>query len=61
MTTFWKTVKPFLSGKIASTLKITLIDNDEIANNFIIRKKLNPFLQTSLVILRSLITVTVIH
>ena len=28
--TFWKTVKPFLSDKVTSTQKITLIDNDKI-------------------------------
>ena len=28
--TFWKTIKPFLSDKITSTKKITLIDKEEI-------------------------------
>ena len=28
--TFWKTVKPFLSDKIVSTERITLIDNGEV-------------------------------
>ena len=28
--TFWKTIKPFLSDKITSTQKITLIDNEKI-------------------------------
>ena len=28
--TFWKTVKPFLSDKIVSTERITLIDNCEV-------------------------------
>ena len=28
--TFWKTIKPFLSDKIMSTEKITLIDNGEV-------------------------------
>ena len=28
--TFWKTIKPFLSDKITSTLKITLIEKEEI-------------------------------
>ena len=28
--TFWKTVKPFLSDKVTSTQKITLIDNDKV-------------------------------
>ena len=28
--TFWKTIKPFLSDKITSTQKITLIDKEEI-------------------------------
>ena len=28
--TFWKTIKPFLSDKIVSTERITLIDNGEV-------------------------------
>ena len=28
--TFWKIIKPFLSDKIMSTEKITLIDNGEV-------------------------------
>ena len=28
--TFWKTIKPFLSDKITSTKKITLIEKEEI-------------------------------
>ena len=31
--TFWKTVKPFLSVKVKSTQKTTLIDNDKIVKN----------------------------
>ena len=44
--TFWKTVKPFLSDKLTSTQKITLIDFS---------------FQISLVILGSLITIIAIH
>ena len=44
--TFWKTVKPFLSDKLTSTQKITLIDFS---------------FQMSLVILGSLITIIAIH
>ena len=31
--TFWKTVKRFLSDKVTSTQKITLIENDKIVKN----------------------------
>ena len=31
--TFWKTVTPFLSDKVLSTERITLIENDRIINN----------------------------
>ena len=31
--TFWKTIKPFLSDKIMSTERITLIDNGEVVAN----------------------------
>ena len=31
--TLWKTVKPFLSDKVTSTQRITLIDNDKILKN----------------------------
>ena len=45
LVTFWKTIKPFLSDMIKSTLKITLIDNYEIVKtNFIMKKKLKSFL-----------------
>ena len=31
--TVWKTVKPFLSDKVTSSQKITLIENDKIVKN----------------------------
>ena len=30
---FWKTVKPFLSDKVTSAQKATLIDNDKVVKN----------------------------
>ena len=30
---FWKTVTPFLSDKVLSTERVTLIENDKIINN----------------------------
>ena len=62
--TFWKTVKPFLSDKVTSTQKIALIDNDGILKNYdktarVIIQTLS--FQTTLVILRPLITIIAIH
>ena len=31
--TFWKILKPFLSDKVTSTQKITLIDNNKVVEN----------------------------
>ena len=59
--TFWKTVKPFLSGKVTSTKKITLIDNDKIVKMMMTQQELRILsFQILLVILRSLITIIAI-
>ena len=57
--TFWKAVKPFLSDKVTSTQKITLIDNDKIVKN---DDDTARVLNTSFSnILRSLISIIAIH
>ena len=59
--TFWKTVKPFLSRKVTSTKKITLIDNDKIVKMMMTQQELRVLsFQILLVILRSLITIIAI-
>ena len=59
--TFWKTVKAFLSGKVTSTKKITLIDNDKIVKMMMTQQELRILsFQILLVILRSLITIIAI-
>ena len=39
----WKTVKPFLWGKVTSAQKITLVDNDKIVKNDDTVRVLNAF------------------
>ena len=57
--TFWKTVKPFLSGKIVSKEKITLAENNEIiSEDSDVAQTLNSFfsnIKTNLKILLTLI------
>ena len=60
--TIWKTVKSFLSDKITSSQKITLIENDKIVKNDNDSARVFSLsFQILLVILRFLVIIIAIH
>ena len=60
--TFWKTVKSFLSDKVTSTQKVTLIENDKIVKMIMTQQEFWILsFQILFVIFRSLIAIIVIN